>query len=111
MLVLSIAQFADVDQIAAQVGFQGFRMRVGFEVGVAGEADVADGVENSRKFDGTFSQVMRVVFEVDLADAVLAEPANFRDRVETGLGGVTDVVINLQVFGGDFVEDAGVVLG
>ncbi len=108
----AIRQFADEGQILFHIRFHGAAgVGVGLEVGVAGEADLADGGHHFIELDFAFAQVVGIVFQMDLADALSAQPADLFGRVETGVGGIADVVIHLHVFGARAVENARVILG
>ena len=64
------------------------------EVGVAVEADLADGGDDLGEVDGAFAEVT-LILEVDLADPILAQPANFLQDVVIVLGVVAYVVLDL----------------
>src|SRR5438309_1162089 len=69
----------DVFQVAAHVRGDDLGRAVRLQLGPLREADVGQGGHHPREVDRPFAQVVRVVLEVDLADTVLAQPADLLD--------------------------------
>src|SRR6185503_8911110 len=57
------------------------------------EPDAGQGIHHRGEVDLALAEVVRVVLEVDLADAVRAQPADLLHDVEPGLRRVPDVVV------------------
>src|SRR4029078_11970953 len=53
---------------------------------------------------------MLIVLEVNLANPFLAEPAYLFYRIEPGLGGIADVVIDQYIFRRHAIQDARIIL-
>src|SRR5208283_6209554 len=88
---------ADIDQVLSHVGFHFTGLAVGFQIAVARKTDVADGVEDGSELDVAVAQHVGIVFQMELADAILAQPSNLFDGLKAGLGGITHIVVNLYV--------------
>src|ERR1035437_10111482 len=107
----ALQQAAHEGQVLAHVGFhRGARVRIGFQVRVSREADGPDGLHDLRHRHAAFAQIARVVLEVELADAILAQPADFLHHVEAGLRAIAHVVIHQHVLRPRAFHDADVVL-
>src|ERR1017187_3755552 len=105
-------QLANVGQISFHIGLDpGTGMRVGLEVRRPCEADIANGLHHAREGNPAFSQVVRVVLQVKLTDAVLAQPVNLFHYIEAGLRRVPDIVIYRHRVGLRPVHDTHVIFG
>ena len=60
------------------------------------ELTVADSFQDAGKVDGTFPEVLGLVLQVELADAIAAQPTDLPDDVEMVPAGVADIVIDLD---------------
>src|SRR6266496_3453251 len=69
-------QPADEPQVCLHVLGHIAGRRRGFELRPAGEADGYDGLDNLREVDLPLSQQVRIVLQMELANPVLAQPAN-----------------------------------
>ncbi len=72
-------------------------MRVRFKIGVTREADIANGMHDWPKLNFSFAQIVWIVFQMELADAILAQPANLFDDVEPGFRRIADIVIDQYI--------------
>ena len=77
----------------------------------AAEADVRDGLGDLLEINLALAQQVRVVLQMEFADAVLAKPTDFFVDIEAVMERVADVVINQHGLRLRVVEDARVVLG
>jgi hypothetical protein len=49
------------------------------------------------KLNFSFAQIVWIVFQMELADAILAQPANLFDDVEPGFRRIADIVIDQYI--------------
>src|ERR1017187_4493010 len=104
-------QGADELQVPGHVIFNGFRRAIRLQIGKSLESDIGNCLHHRRKIDSPFAQIMRVVLKVHLADPLCAEPTDLLHYIEAAVGGVSDVVIDLDGCGPGTLHDAHVVLG
>src|SRR6266852_17491 len=87
-------QTPDVSQVTAHVGFDRFGRTVGFKIGVPLVLYLRDRVEHLAQVDLALAEIVRIVLEMELTDALTANLPNLADDVEALVGRVADVVVN-----------------
>src|SRR5580704_5591579 len=80
--VASCDESSDVSQVLAHILIHRNRRR-GFQLSPMIEADVGQHVDHCLEINLTFAQVMGIIFQVDLAYPIAAQPADFLQYVET----------------------------
>ena len=78
-------QAPDEVQILTHIGFNRVRRRIRLQIGKAAEANVFDGVDHRRKIDFTFAQVVRIIFQMELANTALSQPADLFYDIEAAI--------------------------
>ena len=73
--------------------------------------NIGDGAEDTGEIDFSFAEVAGIIFQVELADTIFAEPANFLDHFPTIVSRIADVVVDAEGGGADAVEDADILFG
>ena len=78
-------QTPDEVQIFAHIGLNRVRRRVRLQIGKAAEANIFYSFDHRRKIDFPFAQVVRIVFEMELANAAFPQPADLFDDIEAAI--------------------------
>src|SRR5579862_1437209 len=71
-LVYSTDHNADVFEILPHIRFQVLGRRIGFQVGEPREPDIPDGLHDGRKLNIPFPKIMRIIFQMHLANTIFA---------------------------------------
>src|SRR5579872_974406 len=73
-------------QISAHIVIHRVRRAARLQVGETVKSDVLNSLQDAREVNLAFTQVVRIVFQMELADALFPQPADFLGHIETALG-------------------------
>src|SRR5207237_6513788 len=102
---------ADEVQVRLHVLFHIARRRHGLQLRPAAEPGPGNGLDDFREINLPLPEKVRVVLQMKLADAVLAEPGDFLVDVETVVERVADIIVNQHGLRLRAVENARIVFG
>src|SRR3954452_22448918 len=92
-----VNKVSEIAEVLSHIGVQTARPRIRLKVDPTRPSNVSNGLHHGCKSNGTFPQKVRIVLEVELANAILAQPADLFHHVESRLGRIADVVVHKNV--------------
>jgi hypothetical protein len=86
-------QLPDVRQVSFHIRLDVFGRARRLELRPSGKADISERPENGDEVDFSFAEIVWIVFQMHLADALAPKPSDLLDDIEAVISRVADIVV------------------